>query len=353
MRSVGHTPDRVDAHRSVCYPKPMKLINALLFVCVCLTSCVTKPKTEQQSGMPRIHNLAPDFIEYWNQVKEKPLPKQIQKLKSDFLVKFPQFYNYKIGKWERSGQKADEEFGKIIKEYPQLEANFIKKTDQVTETLNITLASFLKSFPEMNQDFDVYLTHSFGEMDGGTRNIGGKIYLIFGIDGMVNYHKGFTSEIPFFHHELFHIYHGQYFPEEQVIWIALWTEGLASYASQKLNPEASMKDLILDLPEGMVRKIDKSLDEHWADLTKKLNSKSDIDYETYFLMSSKDKKIVPRAGYYLGYLLAKEVGKTKSVNEMAQMKPNEVLPLLKLALKTVRKEKTNEKPNKSRTKIRS
>jgi hypothetical protein len=67
-------------------------------------------------------------------------------------------------------------------------------------------------------------------------------------------------------------------------------------------------------------------------LTKKLTSRSDADYEAYFLMSSKDKKIVPRAGYYLGYLIAKEIGKTKSVSDMAQMKPGEILPLLKTTI---------------------
>ncbi len=318
----------------------MRITGALIAVCVCLTACATKSKIERDANMPRIHNMAPDFIEYWGRVKEKSLPEQVSVLKSDFSPKFPEFYNYKIEKWKKVGRTPDEELGKTLKEYPQIEADFIKKTNEITTNLSSTMDSFLKSVPGLNKDFDVYITHSFGDMDGGTRKIGDKVYFILGIDGMVKYHKGFNSEIPFFHHELFHVYHGQYLPEDQVMWIALWAEGLATYASEKLNPDASMKDLMLDLPEGMVSRIDKNLDYHWADLTKKMTSRSDADYEAYFLMSSKDKKIVPRAGYYLGYLIAKEIGKTKSVPEMAQLKPDEILPLLKAAIEKVRKGKT-------------
>lgn len=100
-----------------------------------------------------------------------------------------------------------------------------------------------------------------------------------------------------------------------------------------------MKDLILDNPEGMVSTIDINLEYHWTDLTNKLTSKIDADYETYFLLSSKNKNIVPRAGYYLGYLIAKEIGETKSISEMAQMKHTEILPLIKWTIDKLRKEK--------------
>ncbi len=93
---------------------------------------------------------------------------------------------------------------------------------------------------------------------------------------------------------------------------------------------------MLDLPKGMIGKINERLDDHWADLTAKLTSKSEVDYETYFLMSSKNKKVVTRAGYYLGYLLAKEIAKTMSISEMAQMKIQDVLPLIQSTIEKLR-----------------
>ncbi len=317
----------------------MKVIGLLIISHIFLVACSTNPKVQKDSSMPRIHNMAPNFLVYWDTVKAKPVNEQLIVLKSDFFPRFQDFYDYKIEKWKSAGKPPDDELVKVLNEFPAIEAGFRKKTSEITNSLKSTLNSFSESLPDLNKDFDIYITHSFGEMDGGTRKIGNKIYFILGIDGMVKYHKGFESEIPFFHHELFHVYHGQYLPEEQVLWIALWAEGLATYASQKLNPSASMKDLMLDIPEGMVSRIDYQLDFHWDDLSKKLESKTDADYETYFLMSSKNKKIIPRSGYYLGYLIAVELGKDRSVAELAKLKPTEILPLMKTAISRLRANK--------------
>lgn len=293
--------------------------------------CSITQKNKSTDG-PRVHNFAPAFIEFWDKVESKSLDEQLAALKKDFFPNFPQFYEYKIEKWKKIGKNPDEVLKKQLAEFPKIKDEFVKKTNEITNNLDSTLESFVTAVPGLDRNFDVYITHSFGDMDGGTRKIGDKTYFIFGIEGMVKYHKGFTSEIPFFHHELFHIYHGQYLPEDHIIWLSLWAEGLATYASEKLNPKASQKDLMLDLPEGMVRDIHKSISFHWNDLNSKLTSTNDIDYETYFLFSSKDKKVVKRAGYYLGYLIAKEIGKTKSISEMAQLKSDEILPLIKKAI---------------------
>lgn len=277
---------------------------------------------------PRVHNLAPKFIEFWGTVQSRPIDEQLAELKKNFFPEFAQFYRYKIEKWKEVGKNPDKELKKQLAQYPEIEEQFIRKTKEITNKLDSTLESFVVAIPGLDRNFDVYITHSFGEMDGGSREIDGTTYFILGIDGMVNYHQGFVSETPFFHHELFHVYHSQYFPEEQVMWIALWAEGLATYASEKLNPKASFKDLLLDLPEGMVKRIENDIAFHWNDLKSKLKSTNEDDYESYFSVSSEETRIVTRAGYYLGYLLAKEIGKTKSLSEMAQMEINAILPTL-------------------------
>ena len=323
----------------------MRPLITVVLTGILFSGCSATLKTSEVSA-PRIHNMAPDFIAYWNRVKAMPTDEQVRFLKSDFFPKFPEFYKYKIQKWKKNGIMPDEELAKHLNEFHQLEAEFVLKTTEITSNLNSTMASFIKSVPGLNKDFDIYITHSFGEMDAGTRRIEDKIYFILGVDAMVKYHKGFSTETPFFHHELFHVYHGQFLPEEEILWVALWAEGLATYASEQLNPNASMKDLMLDLPEGMICEIDANINYYWMDLTKRLTSKSEVDYETYFLLSSKHKNIVRRAGYYLGYLLAKEIGRTRSVPEMAQMRSDEILPLLKATIAKIQKLKikSNTKP---------
>ncbi len=208
----------------------MKLLALMLVFFCTATSCSTTPTNTDAIG-PRIHNIAPDFIKYWGRAQGMPSAKKIRLLKSEIFPMFPEFYHYKTQKWEKDGKSADEELAKHLTEFKQMETDFVKKTNEITTHLRTTMASFMKSVPGLNKDFDIYITHSFGEMDGGTRKIGEKMYFVLGVDGMVKYHKGFSSEIPFFHHELFHVYHGQYLAEEEVLWVALWAEGLATLVS--------------------------------------------------------------------------------------------------------------------------
>jgi len=304
-----------------------------LFLCFKLSSCSLGGNEKKESHGPRIHNTATIFIDYWNKVESLPIEHKLQQFKSLVVPHFPTFYAYKKMKWENQGKVANNEFKKHLEEYPKLKKEFEIKNEQISKSLENSLVTFREHFPDLNPDFDIYIAHSFGEMDGGTRQIGEDWYFILGIDGMVNYHKGIQNEVPFFHHELFHVLHSQYFKEEQVIWVALWAEGLATYVSEKLNPNASIEDLMLG--QDLVRDVNKSLDKHWINLHSNLESTTDKDYETYFLVSSKNPSIVKRAGYYLGYLLAKEVGKTKTINEMAKMSKSEVLPLIQKTIKTL------------------
>lgn len=156
------------------------------------------------------------------------------------------------------------------------------QTNEITTNLDSSLASFIREFPELDRNFDFYITHSFGEMDGGTRKINEKLYFIFRIDGITKYHRGFKSEILFFHHEIFHIYHTQFISKDDEIFVQLWAEELATYASKKLNPKASAMDLMVDIPKGIIDNINKNHKYHWNKLLSKIDSSSEEDYEMFF-----------------------------------------------------------------------
>jgi len=87
------------------------------------------------------------------------------------------------------------------------------------------------------------------------------------------------------------------------------------------------------VPKGLIRNVNKDIEFHWDNLLFKLRSTKEEDFVSYILLSSKDKRIVKRSGYYLGYLLAKEIGKTRTLSDMARMSKKEVLPLLELNIK--------------------
>src|SRR5690606_38120584 len=120
------------------------------------------------------------------------------------------------------------------------------------------VAHFREFFPDSTAALPTYFLHSLGEMDGGTREIGGKAVMIFGADGIAMYHTPDTIG-PFFGHELFHVEHGVYFPECQPVWCALWTEGLATAAAEKMNPGIGPQALMLETP----RPIAPTVDPNW------------------------------------------------------------------------------------------
>jgi hypothetical protein len=57
--------------------------------------------------------------------------------------------------------------------------------------------------------------------------------LVFGADVMVSAHD-YGDEEPFLHHQLFHVYHQQFFPECDQVWCGLWTEGLGKPCTGRL-----------------------------------------------------------------------------------------------------------------------
>ena len=168
-------------------------------------------------------------------------------------------------------------------------------------------------------------------MDGGTREIGGKIGLIFGADVMASVHD-FTDEQPFLDHELFHVYHQHYFPECDKVWCGLWAEGLAVYVAQQMNPQSSDSQLLLMQPEPIRPQVDAHLEDAVCAARKLLSSSKDSDVEALFSFKRLNPTVPPRAGYYLGYLAAKEAGKTRSLTQLAHLSPDEARPVLESAL---------------------
>lgn len=283
----------------------------------------------------RVHNYAAAFLAYWQSVESLPLQEQIEAFHATMAPQFPAFYTYRMQQWTNAGQQPDVELGKQLQAFPALKAQFVEKMQQFAGQLSECIASFQDAHPGFEADkHDVYLVHSFGEMDGGTRVIDGKFYFLFGIDQMARGHTHFDSEVPFFHHELFHVYHNQYLTTEpwQYLWKVVWTEGLAVFVAKQLSPNATPAELLLDSPAGMIDAIEADAQTHWSDLQSKMYSSSEQDYETYFLTSSSSAKIAHRAGYYLGYVLVQHISQTMTTTQMVQLQASDIVPLLQSAI---------------------
>ena len=77
-------------------------------------------------------------------------------------------------------------------------------------------------------------------------------------------------KVPFFHHELFHMYHRQFFQEGDRIYSSLWVEGLAVLAAEALNPHATKAELSLDNPNDLMKTCELLMPRLIDDITPKL-----------------------------------------------------------------------------------
>ena len=248
---------------------------------------------------------------------------------------FPEFYRYKRENWKRMGVDPDRRLSEILEYFPKIEEKFNAKTEIIERDIQESAALFQKNFDDFNLGFDIHIMHSLGEMDGGSRTIEGKQYFIFGVDSIARFHD-FPNDKPFFAHEFLHFYQAQFFSGPEMIWTALWTEGLATYISEVLNPGASPAEILLDFPKGMIADCDKILPELWRRIDSLLTSSSEEEYEKFFLLSSKDPQVPRRAGYYLGYLVAKQFHAGESLKDLAKLQGPILLARIRAAIEVLK-----------------
>ena len=231
----------------------------------------------------------------------------------------------------RKPDRYDSRVLKNLQAYPAKRDKILAVSKQFSTLLAPARASFEREFGPVHSEQPVYLLHSLGEMDGGTRDLEGKDTLIFGADGIVNYHDG-QDLTPFFHHELFHVAHEKPFGECKPVWCSLWEEGLATYVAASLNPQAGDAALMLDLPKPIRPAVDANRKGAICAVKPLLGSTDDADYEKLFFGNASLPGWPARMGYYVGYLAIADLGKTHSLKQLADMKPPEAKAALEGAM---------------------
>lgn len=308
----------------------------LLLISLLLSTALTGNAAEP----PKVTNLARDFVTFWDATQGMPEPERVAAFHQQVGAKFPAFY----GAQRYQGDRAviDKQIANALANFGPRRQAYLAKIDQFGEDLPRHMATFAKTFPDFKPSVQLYLLHSLGEMDGGTREFDGRAYLIFGADMMAALH-GSGNEAAFFHHELFHIHHDARAPEcdGQGMWQPLWREGLATYVSQVMNPAATEAEMLLTFPEGSLPKVKATLYPSFVHLESVLDNSDQAQYAPLFSMKSDSTGLAPRRGYFLGYLVAREIGKTHSVQTMANFDCKQARQLV---VDTVHKLKQAVKP---------
>jgi Predicted Zn-dependent protease (DUF2268) len=192
-------------------------------------------------------------------------------------------------------------------------------------------AKFLGAFP----DFDsararVYLMLSLFRFDGKIPHDNPRM-LLLGLDGLAKFHGADVRLPVILSHELFHVYHFQVNPlprdvDQIELYRLIWQEGLATYVSQVLNPDASLADVLLDprLAEQGPRFVPMLA----RNLMAQLESKDDATTAQY-LAYQRGGLIPARMGYLIGYQIARRTAATHQLTELARLRGHALLNLVR------------------------
>ena len=186
------------------------------------------------------------------------------------------------------------------------------------------MQEFRRTFPAYRCDYTFYIAPSFGNMDGSAATVKGQHRIIFAPDVIPRYHKLDELKV-LIDHETFHIYHhqatGVFGADEEAIptiETALWTEGLATFVSWRMNPGVSLDIALLQpgIPEGARAHMSAIATE----LLGQLEERNESTYARYFEGGKQPEGYPPRAGYYVGVLIAQDLSKRYTLRQLARLK---------------------------------
>lgn len=260
-------------------------------------------------------DLMPEFSKFVAATGDLAPPARAEAFVERFAAKHPDFYSEPtFGSRQKQIERAERLFD------PQRAPKFASRPITLDEVLatgrTITAdyarieGTFRKAFPDYRCEVPISFGIALYMFDGNqASDTPGKAQMRFGVEMISLLHK--QRDLPaFFHHELFHMYQAQVMGADvppdatQPVWWALWNEGLATYVSWRLNPTLTAEEIFWippDMEAQMQPKLAQAARLMLADLD------GHEGYGRWFQGGSNPPGLPTRAGYYLGYLMAKRL----------------------------------------------
>jgi hypothetical protein len=275
----------------------------------------------------KIVNLMPRF---WKAVETSLNQTPDQRVKSfrDIMgVNSTDLYS-KTGLGFGSSDQLDQAILKTLSNAREHSTEMHRAGDLLLQTLPTCIEKFKRSFPDFSPTFPIFISVSLGQLDGAGRVIDGKPSLLLGVDNIASEFSPAILPI-FLDHELFHRYHYQVagFSDDngdrELIWRALWAEGLATYVSISLNPPATLQDGLF-VPRDLVKRADPILPSLAAEISPKLDEVDHQFFAKFFLYHPSTGSVPSRSGYYVGVRVVATLAKQLSLFDLAHLKSETV-----------------------------
>jgi len=281
----------------------------------------------------RFVDLTGAFDRSWSATAELPDDKRAAAFESDFAKVLPGFYDPKRVADRIPTEKYQARVLQRLKAYPEEREGIQRVSREFSGLIGPAQRSFEKAFGPMRGYPPIYLVNSLGEFDGGTRDLPEGTRLMFGADVIDRLHKDKPIQ-PFFHHELFHLLHRRSFKGCEQLWCSLWSEGLAVYVASRLNPTADDGALLLNFPVPLRPLVESHKQAAVCAVRARLDSTDPKDYAPLFLGGGEalSAELPARFGYYVGYLVAKDLGQTRSLRQLAALRNEEMKTLVMASL---------------------
>ncbi len=285
---------------------------ATRFVLALLTALATLSAQAQM----QIVDVMPDFFRYDEMAKGKTPEERLKIFRHEVLAANAALYA-DLGS---SGMPVNND--PFLKDYylPQLEGivpEMKAYTAEIRKEVGPGMVSFRKQFPDFVWKSKIYLLPSLGQFDGRVQEIDKQKSLLFGLDVIA---RRKSKVIPLMHHELFHLYHRQFY-ETRVpakVFEGVWGEGLAVYVAEKLNPGLPTSAYLVD--QDMIKAVESRRAAVLDKLAATLGD-SGGDLLLPWLRGDSNDVIIPaRAGYYIGWQIAREMAKEYTLDQMVKLK---------------------------------
>ena len=315
----------------------MRLVLALVLALPCV-ALAAAPEPAY-----RVLDLTPTFWRYWDEAQGKPGPEQVQLFRERVAAAHPDVYTPQV-----LGLDAEQPLDAELRKRWPLFLGFVGPQLPLARRLSASIgqelprfdATFRRAFPDFAYDGEVYFMVSLGAFDGGTRPVKGRTALLFGVDVMARVYGEDADPASFFHHELFHLYHEQFADPalSGTLGRAVWREGLAVYVAEQLNP-GTPEAVLFGLPRDMPERVRARLPALAQRVRTNFDSRERSEYQRFLTGQAKDPEVPERAGYYLGYRVAKELARGRSLRELAQLRGPKLRAELDRALARLAKAK--------------
>jgi hypothetical protein len=276
----------------------------------------------------KIINLGDVFDQFWANANDKDFDNQL--MLWDQLVEGPQqkFYDSLVYskshdiKWQEKKEKRLQHlFNNLRTTYPETKRLF----NDFNIIVKNQIARFREHFSDAHFDNEIYVVPG-ATFNGRSGNISGvdKAVLAFGADIIVQLNGNLDV---LFSHEVFHLYHQnklgfteQDYLEKGKLTLPLWTEGLATYVSFILNPNASMGDVLMSEELAIIKKQDLSvlaLEFLKVSHEKSFDPLKPMIYQSWFSYGGKiNDKFPTRVGYLLGFYIVRHLSSVHQIQEM-------------------------------------